>query len=291
MDKLISDLDIRFTLELDLNRLGLQTHSLLIKFRKKPGPELLSDVFGNKRNALCVFMAEGSFDLAVLVASQDPVKYAYWENVTTGRLSDYGVWIRPSSISFLHFGFIPVDSQLIEELNGILDAKDLDLLKALNANSRLSYAELARRTGMNEDTIRYRLFTLKKSGIIKRFTIAIQKPPHQYILAFSEDFSYMRHHERDASLARNWMMDSDKSMPLLTTFQFVGSLTGSYSNFIMALFGSRKEAMEKVIRRHKILYRGEELELKYARITGVLKGLLPFRNLEVRPNYKVVRWE
>lgn len=49
--------------------------------------------------------------------------------------------------------------------------------------------------------------------------------------------------------------------------------------------------MERVVRKHKSVYRNEKLELRHARVTGILKGIYPFRNLEVRPNYKVVKWE
>ena len=292
-DKLVNDLDVRFTLELELDKLLLQGNMIWIRFTKAAPPySLLKEVLKSEKVSLCAFATKGNLDLAILAVSANPMEYSYWEVITTQRLADYGPRIKLSHLSFMHFGFIPISSAIFDRLNRMaeIEEKDIRLLKLLNENSRLSYTELARLTKMNEDTIRYRMFALKKRGIIKRFTIAIQKPPQGYILAFSEDFTITREFEAHANVARTEFINADQNFPVANTFQFVGSLTGGYSNFIMALFDDRKEAMGKIVNRHKTIYRTESLEIKRVRVKGVVEGLFPFRNLEVRPNYKVVKW-
>jgi Lrp/AsnC family transcriptional regulator, regulator for asnA, asnC and gidA len=51
-----------------------------------------------------------------------------------------------------------------------LDELDRTLLTILQVEARTSASEISRRTGHNENTIRYRIERLKKSGVIKEFT-------------------------------------------------------------------------------------------------------------------------
>ncbi len=50
---------------------------------------------------------------------------------------------------------------------------DIDLIKELKANARVSFTELARKYGVSEAAIRKRINKLIEKGIIKRFTIEI----------------------------------------------------------------------------------------------------------------------
>ena len=52
----------------------------------------------------------------------------------------------------------------------MLDDLDKKLLTILQDNARESASEISRKTGYNENTIRYRIERLKKSGVIKEFT-------------------------------------------------------------------------------------------------------------------------
>ena len=52
-----------------------------------------------------------------------------------------------------------------------LDSIDLNLLKLLKENSRMSYAKLAEILGISESAVRKRVNRLKRLGIIKKFTI------------------------------------------------------------------------------------------------------------------------
>lgn len=51
-----------------------------------------------------------------------------------------------------------------------LDQLDKKILAILQDDARASASEIARKTGFNENTIRYRIERLKKHGVIKEFT-------------------------------------------------------------------------------------------------------------------------
>jgi Lrp/AsnC family transcriptional regulator for asnA, asnC and gidA len=55
----------------------------------------------------------------------------------------------------------------------MIDRTDLEILKVLEKDSSLPYAEIARLLKMKEATVRKRILTLKERGVIKKFTIIV----------------------------------------------------------------------------------------------------------------------
>jgi len=54
-----------------------------------------------------------------------------------------------------------------------IDEVDLKILELLELDSSLPYTEIARRLKMKESTIRKRIIALKRSGVIKKFSIIL----------------------------------------------------------------------------------------------------------------------
>jgi len=293
IDKLVEKLDIKFVLELDFARLGfLQRHMLMVKFSKKPARDWLNDIFKNEPTVDSVYLTVGQFDLVIFVVESDPTKYMLWEFQLTQKLSEYGVEVRSSVLPYFSFGYIPANETLFDEITVKMRQGDLELLNLLNTNSRLSFSDLAKQLKTGESTVRYKLFKLVKSGIIKRFTIAVQKPPHSYTIAFFEQWTrYTANFEEKAAQERKLTMTIDDGLPLLNTFQMSATLSGSFGNFTVALFDSQEEAVENTIDFRKKIYKTESYSAVHAQVISPLKGLLPFRNLDIKNNYNVVKWE
>ena len=116
------------------------------------------------RNIQAAYLTEGQFDLVVFAVEKDPMKYIYWETLLMEKLSDYGAMMKASDMPYLAFGYVPLDSTFMEESELEMREDDKKLLQLLNENSRMSYTELAQRLKTNESTIRYRVFSLVKSG-------------------------------------------------------------------------------------------------------------------------------
>jgi Lrp/AsnC family transcriptional regulator, regulator for asnA, asnC and gidA len=53
------------------------------------------------------------------------------------------------------------------------DKIDSGILKLLKENSRISFIEMSRRLGVSDATIQFRVKRLKESGIIEKFTVAV----------------------------------------------------------------------------------------------------------------------
>jgi len=56
-----------------------------------------------------------------------------------------------------------------------LDKKDLEILRILSNNSRIEYKEISKKLNMTANAIKYRLKNLEKIGIIKDYTISVDK--------------------------------------------------------------------------------------------------------------------
>lgn len=292
LKRLEDGIGMKFTLELDSSSLGAsERHLLAVKFLRKPDRKWLESTLATEKNVQFAYATEGHFDLIIYAATTSAVEYIYWETLLIEKLSEYGAKVRASDIPYFSFGYVPFDSSLLEGTKAKLDSEDKSILRLLSENSRMSYTDIAAKTGMKKGTLRYRVMNLKKSGMIKRFTIAVQKPPQQYLLAALENWSYTKEFEHKAVRDRADMMTSDEDVPLLNTFQASAPMSGSYGNFVLALFGSRKEAADRMVKKHKAIYKGESYEIKYAQVTGALKGLFPFRNLDIKTNYNTIKWE
>ena len=292
IDKLKEKLDIKFILELDLTKLGfLQKHVLMVKFTKKPDLKFLERTLKEEKDVIGAYITKGQFDMVIFAAESDPIKYVHWETLFIQKLSDYGAKVKSSDLPYFSFGFLPVDNTLIDNAKIKIKKDEIMLLKLLNDNSRISYSELARLLKTNESTIRYKLFNLLKRGIIKRFTIAAQNPPQEYIIGFFENWIFSKAFEQRAALDRKHMIGIDEQLPILTTFQMSAPLTGSYENFIIGLFDNETTALENTAKKHAEIYKTEGFEEKHARIIKSLKGYFPFRNLDLKEHYNVVKWE
>jgi DNA-binding Lrp family transcriptional regulator len=293
MSQLKDKLDLKFTLEIDPVSLGLlQRHVLMIKFRDKPDIKWLESILAEEKEVISAYLTQGQFDIVLFAAADDPAKYVLWEFILTQKLSKYGVLVKSSDLPYFSFGYLPVDNYIIKKSKAGIKDYDKLLLQLLNENSRLSYSELSKRMNSSESTIRYRLFTLERNGIIKRFTIAVQKPPQQYAISFFENWtSYTEQFEEKAALERKVTMNIDEQLPVLNTFQISIPLSGSFGNFTIALFETEKEAFSNTVKKRKEIYRNEGYEERHARILRPLKGIFPFRNLDIKENYNLVKWE
>ncbi len=173
-----------------------------------------------------------------------------------------------------------------------LDSIDKDMLKLLNSYSKISYSELGKKLGISEATARYRLFRMIKKEIITRFTVAAQKPYENYsTIAYFINYTFTKTTSSVGfTNARNSYFSDDDDAPLFNTFQMIFPITGSFRSFGMVLSGSKRLAYEKAVLRHKRIYRNEKIRIIYGELSKPLRGLFPFRNLDIRKDYRTVNW-
>ncbi len=294
IERLVKELDIKFTLEIDNGMMGLEAnHFLAVKFDKKPNEAALAKLLKDNMHVQDAYLCEGDFDLLVYAVADRPVDYIVLETHIASSLSEYMPIIRPSAFIFAHFGYMTLDSAFIRSIKPkvIKDEKDKKILEELNSNSRIGYRELAKKVGMSEDVLRYRVIKLVKRKIIRRFTIAIQNPEERYSVAYFMNYKFVKNTASVSfAMAREAYMKDDKEKPMINTFQFISPTSGSYRSFGIVASTDMKNAIEKAVARHKRIFNREEVKISHARILKPIKGLLPYRNLDIEKNYQRVAW-
>ena len=295
IDKLITRLSLKFTLEVNTEKLGLSERYLLaIRLNEKPDEETLKAFFTKDDYAQCVYRTNGTFDILIYAVADSPVNYIKWETRIAESLSKYGPTIMPSRYVFSHFGFMPLNDSFVELINPDqkLDDTDKGMLRLLNRDSRASYSYLGQKLGISEATARYRMFRLIKKGLITRFTVAAQLPGEGYSsIVYFINYTFTKTTSSVSfANARNSYFKDDDMYPMFNNFQLIFPVTGSFRSFGMVLCDTKRAAYDKAVRRHKRIYPNENIRISYGEVTECIKGLFPFRSLDIRKDYKTVSW-
>lgn len=292
VDELIQKYDIRFGIEVDEDKLGLsQRHLIIIQLEKKPKPEELKEIFANDPYVNCALACKGDFDLILHVVADSSMDYMVWESLLPGKLADYGVELRPSQLMLTNFGYIPMAKSTLHEMAHGINEKDRELLALLSENSRLDISEIASRLKIGRSTIHYRIHTLLRSGIIKRFTASVNKLPQRYILAYAINYHFNKTSHLRSIKMMEYYKHYDTELPLLNTFQLLAPMSGSYRFLGIALFEDEKVARKDAVVAHKSIFNEEQVKMSTAEVTSVVKGSYPFRNMDIEKEYRRFKWD
>lgn len=295
VDKLTKELNLRFTIEVNMDRLGLSERYLIaLKSREKIPENVLQEFFESDNYAQNVYLINGNFNLLVYVVADNATNYIKWETHLAEKLSKYGLAIMPSRHVFAHFGYLPLNNSFTKFISEEykLDETDRNMLKMLNDNSRSSYKELGDKLDISEATARYRLFRLVRHGFITRFSIAVQNPGDNYSsVVYLINYIFTETTSSIAFLnARNSYFADDDKQPAFNTFQLIFPISGSFRSFGMVLCEDKKTAIDKAVHRHRKIFRNERIKMLYGEIIKPIKGILPFRSLDIRSDYKIIYW-
>lgn len=289
LSRLVAKLDIRFTLEVDMSKLGFEEkHVILVKFGKKPDENFLRNFFKDDPYVQSVYITKGAFDLFIFAASDHSSNYYRWETNLAAGLSEYLPELRPSSYVEAHLGYMPLNSGFVnfikEEIR--VDKKDRQILQLLNENARMRYRDMSKKLGINEDTIRYRVFKLIHKGIISRFTIAVQNAGGSLVFFFAR-YRFDKNTLSDIfPMIRKHNMSEIEEIPLVNATTAVVILSGSYRFFVLTFGRTKGEALNFGVKWYSNLLRNNSPHVIHAVMVKLVKGLLPLRNLDAKTYYR-----
>ena len=93
----------------------------------------------------------------------------------SSKISDYRI---ATQLEYLHYYSKYFGDEPEEKKGGFeyrMDAVDMKLLRVLSNDARMSYIALSEKLNLSANTIKFRLQKLQKAGIIRRFTIQVNK--------------------------------------------------------------------------------------------------------------------
>ena len=288
-------------MQLDKESIGLiQNQTLIVKFGIKPKLEQIRDLFVNDDFVQFIATTDGDFDLLMVrkvpavMAGGRGDKYVHWGIQTATKLLEYRPQLNSLVPVLTHIGFTPILNSTIEKLDltsfGI-DELDKKILMMLNDNSRLSYKAISNKLDADVGTIRYRIRMLSSRNVIRKFTIALTNPPTAYNMAFMINYQLTPGIMNRYKNAFEYYNSIDGTLPVINKFQYLALTMGSNLLFGIGCFDDKAAALKEVVAAHKELYKEDKISIKHARITNIIKGYLPIRNLDVATEFRQIKWD
>jgi hypothetical protein len=87
-----------------------------------------------------------------------------------------------------------------------------------------------------------------------------------------------------ASLRLYDYFDADR-FGILSTFRNISLLSGSYKFLSMGIFKDENDAVQNTVEKHIRAFGKDNVSVVSARILKALKGIIPFRKLNIKRNY------
>jgi DNA-binding Lrp family transcriptional regulator len=288
------EFDLLYTIEFDREAMLLNYVQLwCIKFGKKPKSSELKKIFKEDYQVRLVAETEGDFDLFINMATDSGRNYVNWSLRTALKLIPFIPKIMPSAVAMSHTGFFPIQNEMLARLDLShlgLDKTDNRILIELNNNSRTSYAIIAKRLGVDVETVRYRMKRMMRHKIIKRFTAVARRPPNDYNIVFFANYELAPGIVERYDEAKDYYTGVDGKLPLFNSFQYLALLSGSHLLFRLGCFESEEAAIRQAVIEHKEIYKEDNPEVSYAKITKVIKGNIPVRNIDMAKDYRAINW-
>lgn len=163
----------------DLERLGMKTFFMFIKFRNLDSDDEMMSYLKEHKNSLRVLRVDGSYSVAVIFTAKNDVEmYKIKKHfIMKFEPSIYSVDITritehmPVPVKFLWKnvdGHPPVEKkQHDDEQSYKLSEKDILILRQLALEARMPLSEMSERLGIDRDTIKYHMKKMEREGVIR----------------------------------------------------------------------------------------------------------------------------
>ncbi len=284
VEELEKQLDIYYTLDLDYKKLGFSTvHVTYINFIKKPSERALEEILGKITAVQLAILTKGDFELVCFIITKTPIEYSQVEIALQVLLQAYGASVRSNEVTLMRHGFIPLSNGLIEKTE--IDDTYKKILLALNTNSRSKLSDVSKSTGISEDLIRYHLAKMEREGIIKRYTAIVRNTNTKFTVIYFANFSVTENLQGRVDKERRDTIFANDERSVINDFQMMFVTTGAEQTFNLATYMDKNYGMEHSVHAHNRIYAADKPEVKYASVVKTIKGVLPFRNIDVRAHY------
>lgn len=191
--------DIKYILEIDVEKLGFIRYLISIKFEEnKPKIEELERAFEGEYRIQFAVTTKGEYDVVMYYVDENPLKAT--DNISELRykepLNDYRALWQMGAIAQI-FSFMPLRDMFIEHVlkervwhrtkdtpkidKNQLRYREFAVLKELNNNSTLDFSDIDKKYNFNKGTSRYTYHSLRERGIIARPTLTMANLGVKYI--------------------------------------------------------------------------------------------------------------
>lgn len=288
LNRIEKELKIRYTLELDEEVLGIRNpHFIVVRFLKKPNYAKVASILHKSYIPQLVVRVKGRDEILIYANSPSDAEYIRWAKTTRVMLSKYRIVWESSQLVHKQLGFFPLRGALLDRLD--MPTKYKELLRILNFNSRMSFYNISKSTGMHFNTVEYNFKKLLSLGYIKKFTLVCRPPENVSLVSIFSKFALSENFESDAAKVRK-IFRTDEEFPVISRYLLISDLIGNYDFLGIGVFDDRKTGKKKFSDMYRTLLKRHITKLKYNELGDVLLGELPIRSVDSRKEYNTIKW-
>ena len=288
VNRLETQFGMKYTVEINEPALGLNhSHLIEVRFKKKPDIEKLSAALSQSYIPQVAFTVNGDYDLVIYANAFSEDEYVHWNMTMLVELSEYGATWHTSEVAHRHLGFFPLRNEAI--MKSKLDDNSKMMLVHLNGNARLNFQQLSKMLGMHFNTVKYNFDKLMKAGYIKRTTVSMDLVEGVSFMTLFDDYTPTKGFEASSAMARQ-AIKFDEANPLISRYLLSTTLIGSHTLFIMSAFDSKAAAHRCGLDYHKEMYAKHGAKRSEGEIGKLLLGRLPIRSVDIKNEYRTLKW-
>jgi len=182
--------DIKYILEIDIEKFGYMNYIIFIKFKdKKPTYQEIKEQLEKIPDVQLAITTSGTYDIVIFMIAKmtSEARFTMYD-LMRQILSSYNIeWIATPAFQST-FGFIPLRDQFFNALKEKVWARtkerprplpdeitevEYNVIKVMNDDANADFTEIDRQINADRGRSNYAYHQLKKRGIIKRPTISI----------------------------------------------------------------------------------------------------------------------
>ena len=232
-------LGIKYTLEIDVEKLGYVYYIVNAKFLgKRPQFDEIKAAIEAEPMVQFAALTKGDYDLFMYILVENNIDKAkeMLYNLRSSVLPNYDMeW--KVILFYKTYGYVPLRQEFFEKMlqqkvykrtkdspkkgSGTVWKREYDVLRLMNENSSISFAEMDSELGLGGEASRYTYMRLLEQGIIKRPTINITKPP---MMKYEAIFQVAKHNQTDWSRRKDILRNIIGESGTVNKYSFVGDI-------------------------------------------------------------------
>jgi len=288
MKFLEDEFGLKYVPELDERKLGFAyPYVIHVKLKKQVDDAKLAELLSASPVPQFAAACKGAFDLLIYATAKNNLDYLRWEYLLRSSLREAISTWEPSQVIVPRIGFFPLREKAILAC-GLPDLQKRMLVE-LNRNARIGYGELAKKLGVGVAKVRYHFNLLRSSGVIRRFSAVMDKPPKKVSIVYLSHYHYNEGYESRCVVVRKRIMRDEGSEPC-NEYQCVYEMSGYADELTWVCHDDVVEGYERLAEEEKI-FEPDEIMNESAVVTHVIYGDWPIRNVDLSKLYDTSSWD
>jgi DNA-binding Lrp family transcriptional regulator len=251
---------IKYTAEIDLDKLGYLTYLVLAKFQKEaPGMENLEAAAKNDPRIQLAFLSKGEYDIILFLLTGKDEKGAFSLYKAREELfpDRDARWYRAPV--YITYNFIPMREEFFKVLKervwkrskenpkppeGSISNGEYCVLYELVKDGAIDFSDIDKKYGFDKGMSQYTYHRLKEKQIIKRITISMVNLPVKYLaVLYLENTNDKNWEEAKAKLLAHMIKETNLPTDYYALVGDAGTPTGAI--FVVPIFNEKN--IEKAI--------------------------------------------